>query len=189
MRTQFLHLLASDFYALGNALQEEVYREFYNFLYRPIYSMTHDHSATEDLIQEAFLTTLRKGPAFENEDHLKGWIKVVARNLTINYIRKRSRSRHDISLDANWDNHPSNQAVSDSAEQEFEAKSLEEQIRQHLQDMKPEQRAIIELKWKQGLSYKEIAVATEDTENSVRYKLHRARNYLKKKMDWGRRDE
>lgn len=154
--------------------------------------MIKDHSATEDIIQESFMATLSKCPAVENEDHMKAWIKVVAKNFTINHIRKRKKSRNDISLEFAWDSGPMmTQATSVSVEQEVEAKSLEEQISRHLEGMKPEQRALIELKWKKGLSYKEIAVEIQDTEVAVKHKLHRARSYLKRKLfkEWGSRDE
>jgi RNA polymerase sigma-70 factor (ECF subfamily) len=83
------------------------------------------------------------------------------------------------------------QAAGGSVEQEVVAKSLEEHISRHLKGMKPEQRTLIELKWKKGLSYKEIAVEIQETEVAVKHKLNRARSYLKRKLfkDWGNRDE
>ena len=191
MQVNLLLLLGAGFHTLNQSLQEEIYREFYHFLYKPINYMLNDHSSTEDIIQETFMIALAKSPAVENEDHMKAWIKVVARNLTINHIRKRQKSRNDISLDLAWDGGRLPQAGAVSVEQEVEAKTLEEQISRHLLGMKPEHRKLIELKWKQGLSYKEIASEIQDTEVAVKHKLHRARTYLRKKLhlDWGKRDE
>jgi RNA polymerase sigma-70 factor (ECF subfamily) len=191
MPSNLLLLLGSNFHTLNQSLQEEIYREFYHFLYKPVLYMLNDHAMTEDIIHETFMTTLRKSPDVENEEHMKAWIKVVAKNFTINHIRKRQKTRNDISLDSKWDSGSFTQAAAVSVEQEVEAKSLEERISHHLLGMKPEQRAIIELKWKKGLSYKEIAIEIEDTENAVRHKLHRARNYLRRKLfkDQGGRDE
>jgi len=191
MQPNLLLLLGSGFHTLNVSLQEEIYREFYRYLYKPIMIMINDHAAAEDIIQEAFLTALSKAPPVENEDHMKAWIKVVARNLTINYIRKRKRTKNDISLELTWDGSPYLPPASGSVEQEVEAKSLEEQISRHLSGMKPEQRTLIELKWKKGLSYKEIAVEVQDTEVAIKHKLHRARSYLKRKLskEWGGRDE
>ncbi len=191
MQRNLLLLLGSGFHTLSAALQEEIYREFYHFLYKPIMYMINDHPSAEDIIQEAFMTTLAKCPAAESEEHMKAWIKVVAKNLTINYIRKRKKSKNDISLELTWDGGPYAHAAAGSVEQEVEAKSLEEQISRHLMGMKPEQRTLIELKWKKGLSYKEIALEVQDTEVAVKHKLHRARSYLKRKLfkEWGSRDE
>ncbi|QJD87083.1 RNA polymerase sigma factor [Cohnella herbarum] len=191
MQPNLLLLLGSSFHTLNQTLQEEIYREFYQFLYKPIVYMINDHAATEDIIQETFMAALSKCPSVENEEHMKAWIKVVAKNFTINHIRKRKKFRNDVSLEFPWDSGTMSQAAAVSVEQEVETKSLEERISHHLQDMKPEQRAIIELKWKKGLSYKEIAVETRDTEAAVKHKLHRARSYLKRKLykEWGNRDE
>jgi RNA polymerase sigma-70 factor, ECF subfamily len=191
MQKNLLLLLGSSFHTLNQTLQEEIYREFYHFLYKPIMYMIKDHSSAEDIIQETFMAALRKCPEVENEEHMKAWIKVVAKNYTINHLRKRQKNHQDISLDSKWDSAPITQIAAVTVEQEVEAKSLEEQISYHLNGMKPEQRTIIELKWKKGLSYKEIAHEIQDTENAVRHKLHRARSYLKRKLfkEWGNRDE
>jgi len=188
MHKNLLLLLGSNFYKLNSSLQEEIYREFYQFLYTPIMYMIQDHPSTEDIIQEAFMITLKKVPPVENEEHLRAWIKVVAKNLTITYIRKRKRNLNDLSLEGEWANaHSLSSPNAMSVEKEIEVKTLEEKITQHLLHMKPDQRAIIEMKWKHGLSYKEIATEIQDSENAVRRKLHRARIFLKKKlrMDWG----
>jgi RNA polymerase sigma-70 factor, ECF subfamily len=191
MQKNLLLLLSSNFHTLNPSLQEQIYREFYLFLYNPIHFMIHDHSATEDIIQETFILTLKKCPEVESEEHMKAWVKVVCKNLTINYLRKIKKARNDVSLDSQRSNEILAPVAANSVEQEVEAKSLEERISHHLLGMKPEQRNIIELKWKKGLSYKEIAVEIHDTENAVKHKLNRARNYLKKKLfkEWGSRDE
>ncbi|WP_027087565.1 RNA polymerase sigma factor [Cohnella panacarvi] len=192
MQTSLLLLLGSNFHRLSNTVQEQIYREFYQFLYSPIMFMISDHSATEDIIHDTFLMTLRKSPEVESEEHLKAWIKVVSRNFTYTYLRKRKRQITGISLDdERADLFAYQPPVATSVEQEVVAKSLEEQIGKHLQELKEDQRAIVELKWKKGLSYKEIASQIDDTENGVRRKLHRARVLLKKKLsfDWGDRHE
>ncbi|MFC5530603.1 RNA polymerase sigma factor [Cohnella yongneupensis] len=192
MQTSLLLLLGSNFHRLSSTAQEQIYREFYHFLYAPIMYMINDHSATEDIIHDTFLMTLRKTPTVESEEHLKAWIRVVSRNFTFTYMRKRKRTRSDVSLDDEQSGmHGYHAQVATSVEQEVEVKSLEEQIGEHLKALKDDQRAVIELKWKKGLSYKEIATEIQDTENGVRRKLHRARVFLKKKlrMDWGERHE
>ena len=192
MQTSLLLLLVSDFQRLNAALQEQVYREFYHYLYSPILYMTNDHAATEDIIQDTFLATLRKPPDVDSEDHLKAWIKVVSRNMTLTYLRKRKRSALHFSLDDDRSEIYARRSSADaSVEQQVEIRSLEEKIGEHLKELKDDQRAIVELKWKQGLSYKEIASEIQDTENAVKRKLYRARVFLKKKLrlEWGERHE
>lgn len=192
MQTSLLLLLGSNFHRLNAGLQEQIYREFYQFLYSPILFMTHDHAATEDIIQDTFLATLRKPPAVDSEEHLRAWIRVVSRNFTLTYLRKRKRSAMDVSLDDDRSEvYAHRMPVAASVEQQVEVRSLEETIGEHMKELKDDQRAVVELKWKKGLSYKEIATEIQDTENAVRRKLYRARMFLKNKLrgEWGDRHE
>lgn len=192
MQTSLLLLLGSNFHRLNSSLQEQIYREFYHFLYSPIRYMVGDHATTEDIIHDTFLMTLRKSPTVESEEHLRAWIKVVSRNLTFSYMRKHKKIAKDVVLDDELAHTYSLGSIAaTSVEKEVEVRSLEATVREHMKGLKPDQRTVIELKWKKGLSYKEIATEIDDTENAVRRKLHRARVYLKKKlrMDWGERHE
>ncbi len=172
---------SSHFFSLSPVIQEDIFHVFYDLNYGSILYMTHDHHATEDIIQEAFLKTIYKSPAVENERQLVGWIKVTVRNLVLNYLRKIKKSRHNIdfervSIKTTCCGSP------ESVESQIEAKLLEEQILQCLNEMKSEYRFLIELRWKFGLSYHEIAQELNITDEKVRQKLHRARDLLKNKL-------
>ncbi|MFC5701723.1 RNA polymerase sigma factor [Cohnella faecalis] len=189
MQTNLLLLLGSNFYELNAALQEQLYKQFYNFLYRPVMQLIHDHSATEDIIQETFLTTLRKPPKdVLDEPRFKAWIKIVAKNNVINHLRKTKNYRTDISLESVISMGIPFAAASESVELQAELNSLKEQISLHLKEMRPDHRAVLEMKWKKGLSYKEIADELHETEDTIRQKLFRARMSLKNKLqqEWGK---
>lgn len=175
---KLLLIQSSHFFSLSTEIQEEIYDAFYDLTYGSILYMTHDHYATEDLIQEAFLKTIYKSPAVENERKLIGWIKVIVRNLVLNYLRKMKNSRHYIEVGSVFIETTSC-GTTDSVESQIEAKLFEEQILHYLNEIKPEYRSLIELRWKLGLSYHEIAQELNTTEERVRQKLHRARDLLK----------
>lgn len=75
-------------FTLDLSVQKQVYSEFYKLVYRVILYSVNDHAATEDIIQEAFLKVVQNVPDVQNELQLRGWIKVVVRNTTYNYLRK-----------------------------------------------------------------------------------------------------
>lgn len=56
-----------------------------------------------------------------------------------------------------------------------------------LQELKPEYRILIEMRWKQGMSYKEMACFMKTNEQTIKYKLYRARKLIKKNFIelWG----
>ncbi|CQR55747.1 RNA polymerase sigma factor [Paenibacillus riograndensis] len=178
---KLLLIQSSRFFSLNPVIQEEIFHVFYDLNYGSIFYVTHDHHATEDIIQEAFLKTIYKSPDVENERQLIGWIKVTVRNLVLNYLRKIKNSRHNIDVDRVFIKTASS-GTAESVESQIEAKLLEEQILQYLSEMKPEYRFLIELRWKFGLSYHEIAQELHITDEKVRQKLHRARDLLKNKL-------
>ncbi|MGG3743221.1 RNA polymerase sigma factor [Paenibacillus chibensis] len=78
-----------------------------------------------------------------------------------------------------------------SVENTVETKLIEESIMDYLQQLKPEYSVLIEYRWKQGLSYKEISNMLDLSEDVVKQRLFRARESIKKMLfkEWGIKDE
>ncbi|MFD1175741.1 RNA polymerase sigma factor [Paenibacillus puldeungensis] len=179
-------LLNANYLELANHIQEEVYYAYYELVYGTIYMIVKDHQATEDIIQDAFLQVVWKKPVFEVESSMRAWLRTVSRNEAINYIRKNQRHRshldpysltEDISIIAWRDG-----SVEDAVEQ----KIIEESINAYLKNVKPQDRMLLEYRWKQGLSYKEIGQRLNICENVVRQRLFRTRQGLRQmlKREW-----
>lgn len=183
-------LLDCDFESLSVEVQREVYFEFYKLAYGQILYMVSDHGATEDVIQEAFLKVIRNIPSdMNNETSLKAWIRVVIKNSAYNFLRKHKKIRNEVDADcvliydnADFSTHPND------LQNEIELKMMTEAITSYLDELKPEHKVIVELRWHQDLSYKEIADCLDITEQGVKHKLFRAREAIKKKFlrDWGK---
>jgi RNA polymerase sigma-70 factor (ECF subfamily) len=188
MGNKLFLLMNSDFTSLDKSLQEEVYREFFNLVYGVSMYIIQDHSAAEDIVQEAFLKTIYNAPSFETEHQLRAWIKVVTKNLTFNVLRKNKKIRNhdDIESVINNDLNIHNESI----EKEVEVKMLEKNITDSLSEINPDYRKLIELKWKSGKSNKDISQDLNLTESAIKQKLHRARKALKKRVQkWGFQDE
>lgn len=180
-------LLGAEFQNLSDPIQEDVYYGFYDLVYGTIYYLVKDHQAAEDIIQEAFLKVVTKKPEFESVSGMKAWLKTVARNTTINYFRKNKKFRNHVDVESVYmDIEPINLLVP-SVEQTVETKMMEEAILAYLNGLKPEYRQLIELRWKQGLSYREIGERMKLCENIVRQRLFRTREGIKKMLyrEWG----
>lgn len=181
-------LLGTDFRHLSEPIQEEVYYAFYDLVYGTIIYLVKDHQAAEDIIQEAFIKVVTKKPRFENIQGLKAWLRTVARNTTINYFRKNKKFRNHLDVESVYMDkaEPANAFVP-SVEQTVEIKLMEEAIIYHLSKLKPAYREMMELRWKHGLSYKEIAEKLDLCENIVKQRLFRIREGIKKMLfrEWG----
>lgn len=188
MHSKLFLLSNSDYHALTPELQKEVYQEFYQFAYSPIIYMVKDHAATEDIIQNSFIKIIQSVPRADNEAQLRSWLKVVVKNMIYNYFRKTKKNRNDIDADSVYINESIHFTTEPaSLEKEVELTMMKEMIGQCLRELRPEYRALIELRWKRELSYREIAAVLETSEESVKYKLYRAREAMKKsfRKRWG----
>lgn len=188
MQSTMFHLTTASFDALSPNVQREIYEEYYRYVYPTIIYMVQDHSTTEDIIQNAFMKIIRGVPQAENEGHLKGWVKVVVKNEIYNYFRKHKKNRNVIDSDSVYIKENAELATEPSAlESEIETKLMAEELASCLEELKPEYRALIELRWKQQLSYREMAAELDTTEDKVKYKLYKAREAMKKRFSkrWG----
>ncbi|WP_036717195.1 RNA polymerase sigma factor [Paenibacillus sp. JCM 10914] len=184
-------LLAADFADLSDAIQEEIYYEFYDLVYGQILYIVRDHAAVEDIIQESFIKVITSKPDFDLESKMRGWLRVVAKNCTMNYLRKNKKYRNQVDVDSVFI-HEDDVAVSSlNVENQVESNLLEQSIELYLEKLKPEYRLLIECRWKHGLSYKEIADLLDTREDIVKQRLYRARESVKKMMyrEWGELDE
>jgi RNA polymerase sigma factor, sigma-70 family len=181
-------LLAGDFEGMNPSTQKEIFKEYYELVYGLIFYLVKDHATTEDLIQETFLHILRKMPDIDSEGKLKGWIRTVVKNRVYTYLKRNKKLRNEIADDSVL---IMDELVfvsgAESIEAEVETKMMSEAIGRCLQDLKPEYRALIELRWKQELSYKEMADVLDTSEQTIKHKLHRAREAMKKRFVklWG----
>lgn len=180
-------LLASDFHNLGSALQEEVYYEYYNMVHGLIVYIIKERAAAEDIIQEAFIKIIKNKPIFEDEVKLKAWLKVVTRNTAINYLRKNKNNRNQVDTDSVFIDMETMNQTAASVESMVETQMMEESIEYYLRQLKPEYRVLVELRWKKGLSYREMAELLDTSEEIVKQRLFRARGSIKKKLhkEWG----
>lgn len=189
MSKHLVLLFTSNFHQLPAALQQNVYTDFYQLVYPMVYFMLKDHGSTEDIIQESFMRAIEKSSQLQELDKLEGWIKTLVRNVTLNSLRKFSRNRDELETDDVFPNREvSCAAASVSVDQEVELKLMTEAISSLLNQLKPEYRQMIEMRWQHNLSYKEMAAILGVSEGTVRQKLFRAREAIRRKFhdEWGK---
>ncbi|MCR8964139.1 sigma factor [Brevibacillus halotolerans] len=90
---QWFYFLRSPLDDLDATIQELIYRSFYQFVYRDVYFMVCDHSHSEDIILEAFLKAIKNGPKMRSNTNIPAWIKLLARNTALDFLRKSKRDR------------------------------------------------------------------------------------------------
>lgn len=179
-----LQLISPSFSLLDEITQRQIYRAFHSLNYNMVLYIIQDYDLAQDVIQESFLKSLKKKPYTKDIYHCKAWLKLTTRNMALNYLRKLKKIRKESDLDSvfilNVVSSPT-----ESVEKQVESKMLKEFIVASLDNLRPEYRILIELRWQKQYSYQEIADELQTSTEIIQQKLHRARNALRKQIkDW-----
>jgi RNA polymerase sigma-70 factor, ECF subfamily len=156
-------------------------------VYRVAARIAGEHDA-EDVAQDAFLRAFHRLSRFRRESPFRAWLLRITHNAALDAVARTSGRRADA-------NDPVEEATEDAATTRTPAQQLEENERRDrlaakLRLMQPAHRTVLVLRDLEGLSYGEIAAATNSPLGSVKGRLHRARRELieilrQNAYDWG----
>jgi RNA polymerase sigma-70 factor (ECF subfamily) len=170
---------------------EELFERYQKMVYQLSYRMLGDREEAMDLSQEVFLTVYRKMNHFRGESSLKTWIYRIAVNRASNRCRwwNRLRRRGTVSLDE----HLSGERSSPLAEMiESQGKTPEEilllqeeraELLHLLLELPLQQRIAVIMRDMEGMSYEEIADATGISLGTVKSRIARGRDELKRRLN------
>ncbi len=147
-------------------------RAVYNLTFR----MLGDSVEAEDAAQEAFLRAYQKLDLYDMQRPFKTWVLSIASHYCIDVIRKRRLSW--LSLDDLLPGQMMAAIESRSIEDLAMDSERERTVQELLMLLKPDERAIIILRYWSDLSYEEIAEALETNIGVVKSRLFRARQAL-----------
>jgi RNA polymerase sigma-70 factor (ECF subfamily) len=133
----------------------DLYDRYGRVAHSLILRIVHDAEIAEDLVQETFLRVWTRVQAFDSERGALGpWLLAVARNRAIDYIRsadgRMARSSYELV-------EIENPALFTNPEKDLLASDRLRRIREALAKLNPNQRAVIELAYFEGLSQTEMA--------------------------------
>ncbi|HYO89444.1 MAG TPA: sigma-70 family RNA polymerase sigma factor [Candidatus Limnocylindrales bacterium] len=161
-----------------DAFAELVYA-FQDAVYNLCYRMLSDHVEAEDAAQEAFLRAYLNLRRYDPGRPFKTWLLSIASNHCIDRLRRR-RMQY-VSID---DPLPSLTLSSSEPEPEDAALSHEEsrRVQALLDELAPDYRAAIILRYWYDYSYLEIADILDTTESAIKSRLFRARQMIAEQL-------
>ena len=173
---------AGDSDAFGQLLEENQDR-----VYSLALRMVNNPEDAADLAQDAFLSAWRNLESFQGEAAFSTWLYRLTTNLCIDFLRKEKRKRSAgtvLYLDDTEDEEASIDLPDYSADphRQLEQTEVREQITDAMAALSPEHRKILSLREVSGLSYQEIADIVGVEEGTVKSRIARARNSLRKKL-------
>ena len=152
----------------------QLYDRYARVVYSVALRVLRDPAAAEDVSQEIFMQIWRNSDSFaSSRGSLGGWLAVVARNRSIDLIRRRKPSDDidDVVLASNFD------LAGDAEHNLMLAKA-----RGAMVSLPAEQRRSLELAFFDGLTHSEIADMTGDPLGTVKTRIRTALISLRKAM-------
>ena len=150
--------------------QRQLYEAYSEQMLGVCYRYTKSLPDAEDVLQEAFIRVFKNLHQYKADGELGAWIRRIAVNTAINYLRKHSRYRNDMVF---TDPHLHPVSV-DHPELTLHAKELAELVR----ELPTGYQTIFNLHAVEGYSHVEIGKILGISENTSRSQYMRARNVL-----------
>ena len=154
---------------------------FQDAVYNLCYRMLGERMEAEDAAQEAFLRAYSNLHRYDPARPFKTWLLAIASNHAIDRIRKRRLTWLSIDQDEPG---PAMSLSSDEPEPEEVAltKERSKAIQKLLDELSPDYRAAVVLRYWYDYSYTEIADMLDTTESAIKSRLFRARQLLAEKL-------
>jgi RNA polymerase sigma factor (sigma-70 family) len=153
--------------------QVKIYEKYSKAIFNTCARIVDNSADAEDVMQESFIEAFRKIDTFRGEGGFGGWLKRIAVNNSINFIRKR---KNIVSIE------DTNPEIPDPAEDEAAISEnifcqLEE-IRNAMNQLNASYKLVLSLHLLEGYDHDEIAEILGTTNGNVRTRFSRAKQKL-----------
>ena len=161
---------------------DDLVRRYSSRLYGLVYNMTSNHEDTNDLLQDIFAKAYRSIRGFRGKSSFYTWLHTIGTNMTINFLKKRSR-KHHMSLD-DIDNSIHNDpefielTSGPDARREVNLKELQLRLNEAMMKLSNDHRAVVTMFDIQGMPHAEIGKILGISEGTVRSRLFYAHRQL-----------
>jgi RNA polymerase sigma-70 factor (ECF subfamily) len=166
---------------------EAFLRAYQNLVYTTAFRLLGREAEAEDIAQEVFLKAYAHFDELATSPTAGGWLKTVARNLSLNHLtRYRNRWRFFSELDAEdaegGDGFAARLPAPDTHEETLDRADQRELLEAALQRLPAAQRVPLVLYHFEDLSYEEIAARLKVSLGKVKTDIHRARAALRRRL-------
>ncbi|KAA3613781.1 MAG: RNA polymerase subunit sigma-24 [Calditrichaeota bacterium] len=154
-------------------------------LFHMLFKMVHSKEEAEDLTQEAFIKAFRALASFNEEYAFSTWLYKIAANNCIDYLRKKRLQTFSYNKPIASKDGELQREYAD--ENEATDKPMLDTEKTHMinlaiEDLPPKYKLAIELRHKEELSYEDIAEKLDIPLGTVKARIFRAREMLKRKL-------
>lgn len=152
---------------------EQIYEEYFETVNKYLFCLTHNADISEELTQETFYRAVKKINTYKGECKISVWLCQIAKNLWYDQCRKNKKITNIKEEDL----------LCEQVMKQIEEKAIlaEEKISLYkkMQNLDEKTREVIYLRITGELSFKEIGIILNKTENWARVTFYRGKNKLK----------
>jgi RNA polymerase sigma-70 factor (ECF subfamily) len=156
----------------SNQCFESLYNRYASKVYQRCLSMTHDSEKAHDFTHDIFLKVFDKLTSFQERSSFSTWLYSVSYNYCLDQLRLGKRVPLT-PLDNTCSEH-----ITESQEAYLQEETLQ-LMRQAMEILSIQERALLSLKYEDGLSIEEIARLYSIGAGAVKMRLKRSREKLK----------
>jgi len=147
-----------------------LYKKYFNIVFYKCLSFVKDESEANDLTQDILLKAIENLHTFRGTALLSTWLYSITVNHCIEYMKKKNQYKK-VEIE---------QAMILPEEDRSKNDSLQGFIDNTLKNLSPQEKELLELKYRQGLSIKELQGRFNLSESAIKMRLKRAKSKVAK---------
>jgi RNA polymerase sigma-70 factor (ECF subfamily) len=161
---------------------EELYRRYHSRLTRFLFKLARRPQLIEEVLNDTLMVVWDRADSFNGESKLSTWIFAIAYRKAMKALRSQDEPIEDVRAD---------DRVSPEAgpEDDFGHGRRQALLREAMNELSPDHRAVIDFTYFQEMGYREIAEIMGCPVDTVKTRMFHARRYLKRHLagelpDW-----
>jgi RNA polymerase sigma-70 factor (ECF subfamily) len=164
--------LVERYLAGDTAAFDEIMVRYERQIYRICYRFVDNREDAMDLAQEVFIKAFEHLATFRRESSLKTWLYRIAMNHCINHVKKHSQEFVEVTEYTG--------SVHSRVQDQLEEREQREHFRRLVKLLPPKQKAILEMRINEQLSYEEIAKISGRSISTIKASVFFALEKLRK---------
>jgi RNA polymerase sigma-70 factor (ECF subfamily) len=168
----------------------EIVELYKHRVFQVCYRMVANRQEAEDISQEAFMRAYIHLDRFQTDRKFSTWIYRIATNLCIDRIRKKKPDYYldaEIARTEGLTMYSQVAATTPLPEEEVEKNEFQNQVYKEIGNLPEKYRSVIVLKYMEELSLQEISEILEIPLGTVKTRIHRGREALRKQLKTGQK--
>ncbi len=165
---------------------EQLFQQYQRGIYNTVFQMTHNDADAADLTQEVFVRAYRALPRLQTPEAFTSWLYRIAVNLSRNWLRDRGRVRiESLEVPGEEGEEGSTREIADPSGDPAalaQTRDMQERVQKAIAGLSPDHRQVVMLHHIEGMPVEEIARVMGCSIGTVKSRLSRARENLKRKL-------